>query len=63
VVTEKGKTLYLNSGDWVEHLTSLEYSFGNWEIIQCTPSKKRDKTADDLMEIPLPEKLMELVTS
>lgn len=23
---------YLNSGDWVENLTSLEYNNGNWEI-------------------------------
>lgn len=31
---EEGKVLYLNSGDWVESLTSLEYTNGNWEIYQ-----------------------------
>ena len=29
---EEGKVLYLNSGDWVENLTSLEYSAGNWSL-------------------------------
>lgn len=33
VVAENGKTVtYLNSGDWVEHLTSLEFSNGKWSI-------------------------------
>lgn len=26
------KVIYMNSGDWVEHLTSLEFSNGNWQI-------------------------------
>ena len=32
VVTEKGSVTYMNSGDWVENLTSLEYNHGLWEI-------------------------------
>ena len=32
VVTDKGKVTYLNSGDWVEHLTALEYAHGNWKL-------------------------------
>ena len=32
VVTAKGKVTYLNSGDWVENLTSLEYEGGEWKI-------------------------------
>lgn len=32
VETENGKVIYLNSGDWVEHLTSLEYSQQQWKI-------------------------------
>nr|WP_299173452.1 UDP-2,3-diacylglucosamine diphosphatase [uncultured Allomuricauda sp.] len=27
-----GKCVYLNSGDWVENLTALEYSFKRWKI-------------------------------
>jgi pyruvate/2-oxoacid:ferredoxin oxidoreductase beta subunit len=27
-----GKVTYLNSGDWVENLSALEYNKGEWEI-------------------------------
>lgn len=29
---EQGKVTYLNSGDWVESLTALEYNWGKWTI-------------------------------
>ena len=29
---ENGEVLYLNSGDWIENLTSLEYNKGSWKI-------------------------------
>lgn len=32
IETTKGKVTYLNSGDWVENLTSLEYAKGEWNI-------------------------------
>lgn len=32
VETEKGEITYLNSGDWIENLTTLEYNDGAWEI-------------------------------
>lgn len=31
---EKGSVTYLNSGDWVESLTALEYNEKNWSIYQ-----------------------------
>ena len=34
-----GKTTYLNSGDWVENLTALEYSFKRWRIYQYNHDK------------------------
>jgi len=34
IETEKGKVTYLNSGDWVEHLTSLEYHHNAWKIFR-----------------------------
>jgi len=34
VENEQGKVLYLNSGDWVENLTALEYKNNNWSIYQ-----------------------------
>lgn len=30
----KGKVLYLNSGDWIENLTALEYKKGKWHLFQ-----------------------------
>ncbi len=32
VATQKGTVMYLNSGDWVENLTALEYHNGTWKI-------------------------------
>lgn len=32
VITEKGRVTYLNSGDWVESLTALEYVNQEWRI-------------------------------
>ena len=32
ITTEKGSITYLNSGDWVEHLTALEYRDNDWHI-------------------------------
>ncbi|WP_461788769.1 UDP-2,3-diacylglucosamine diphosphatase [Pedobacter sp.] len=34
VLTDDGKVIYLNSGDWVENLTALEYNNGEWEIFK-----------------------------
>ncbi len=34
IETEKGSVVYLNSGDWVESLTGLEYHDGEWKIYQ-----------------------------
>ncbi|MBM3159413.1 MAG: UDP-2,3-diacylglucosamine diphosphatase [Bacteroidetes bacterium] len=32
VTTTEGQVTYLNSGDWIENLTALEYNNQNWEI-------------------------------
>lgn len=37
IETSKGKTMYLNSGDWIENLTSLEYNNKKWKIYQYEP--------------------------
>ncbi|TNJ46606.1 UDP-2,3-diacylglucosamine diphosphatase [Tamlana fucoidanivorans] len=34
-----GKTTYLNSGDWVENLTALEYQFKRWKIYNFNKDK------------------------
>ncbi|TAE43224.1 MAG: UDP-2,3-diacylglucosamine diphosphatase [Sphingobacteriales bacterium] len=37
IKTDKGSVTYLNSGDWVESLSSLEYHNGQWEIYRYKP--------------------------
>jgi len=41
VETEKGKTTYLNSGDWIEHLTALEYYDKSWHLYEYDESKMK----------------------
>jgi len=33
----KGKVTYLNSGDWIENLTALEYHNGEWSLFKYNP--------------------------
>jgi UDP-2,3-diacylglucosamine pyrophosphatase LpxH len=32
ITTDKGETMYLNSGDWIENLTALEYHKKQWKL-------------------------------
>lgn len=34
IETDKGTTTYLNSGDWIENLTALEYKNNNWSLYE-----------------------------
>lgn len=34
IKSNKGKTLYLNSGDWIENLTALEYHNKKWNLYE-----------------------------
>jgi len=34
ILAQEGEVMYLNSGDWVENLTALEYHHGQWEIFK-----------------------------
>jgi len=45
IVTPNGQVIYLNSGDWVENLTALEYHHHAWSIYQYRPE---DTDADDM---------------
>jgi UDP-2,3-diacylglucosamine pyrophosphatase LpxH len=48
VTTDKGQTLYLNSGDWIENLTALEYNEGKWSLYHHTDSVQEDPEDDEL---------------
>jgi UDP-2,3-diacylglucosamine pyrophosphatase LpxH len=39
IENKDGKVIYLNSGDWVEHLTSLEYAQNQWTIFEYDAKK------------------------
>jgi UDP-2,3-diacylglucosamine pyrophosphatase LpxH len=53
VVTGKGKVIYLNSGDWVEHMTALEYNKHQWSIYEYEQSKIFDNSKDKTTQAPL----------
>ncbi|WP_027136545.1 UDP-2,3-diacylglucosamine diphosphatase [Gaetbulibacter saemankumensis] len=42
-----GKTMYLNSGDWVENFTALEYQFKRWKIYNYNKDKLAPFVIDD----------------
>lgn len=42
-----GRCVYLNSGDWVENLTALEYSFKRWKLYQYNHDKLSPFFADE----------------
>ncbi|MEZ4803177.1 MAG: UDP-2,3-diacylglucosamine diphosphatase [Gelidibacter sp.] len=42
-----GKTMYLNSGDWVENFTALEYQFKRWKIYNYNFDKLSPFFADE----------------
>lgn len=37
---ERGEVIYLNSGDWVENLTALEYHHNEWRIYRYAEDKR-----------------------
>jgi len=39
IETENGNVTYMNSGDWVENMTALEYNNGKWELIHYSNLK------------------------
>ncbi len=53
---KNGKCTYLNSGDWVENLTALEYSLKRWKIYHYNEDKLSAFYADeDLKEMDMNE--------
>jgi UDP-2,3-diacylglucosamine pyrophosphatase LpxH len=62
IETPKGHTTYLNSGDWVESLTALEFHFNRWKVYHYQNDKLvpffSSEPEDDIDIIPLfPEHL------
>ena len=62
IETPKGRTTYLNSGDWVESLTASEFHFNRWKVYHYLNDKLvpffSSEPEDDIDIIPLfPEQL------
>ncbi len=47
ISNKNGSVVYLNAGDWVEHLTSLEYYNNDWHIYQYDPFKMKTITVKE----------------
>ena len=51
IKTDEGEVLYLNSGDWVENLTALEYNQQAWSIYRYQPEHYLNLAEDtDLLD-------------
>ena len=65
VENKKGKVLYLNSGDWIENLTALEYQDQQWSIYSYEnaqqPNKEKEPHSAPQIQIPSPAELVDRV--
>jgi UDP-2,3-diacylglucosamine pyrophosphatase LpxH len=46
IKNNEGEVVYLNSGDWVESLTALEYNNKEWSIVKYKASDYKDEDPD-----------------
>jgi UDP-2,3-diacylglucosamine pyrophosphatase LpxH len=47
VQTEKGSVHYLNSGDWIENLSALEYHEGNWSLYKYNAADFEEEVSEE----------------
>lgn len=47
ITNKEGEVTYLNSGDWIENLTALEYRQGGWNIYQFHEDEMMKNTPTD----------------
>ncbi|MDO9376063.1 MAG: UDP-2,3-diacylglucosamine diphosphatase [Ferruginibacter sp.] len=54
ITNEKGSITYLNSGDWIENLSALEFAKGAWSIYRFNEAAREDmrQAAADMVEDP-----------
>jgi UDP-2,3-diacylglucosamine pyrophosphatase LpxH len=58
ISNEEGAVLYLNSGDWIESLTALEYKKGKWSLYQFQEEKQATEVVLEEDEVILDNKLI-----
>ena len=61
VKTEKGSCIYMNSGDWIENLSALEFQNNQWTIFYFEDHKK--ELMQNLEEVEFNYSLDELIIS
>lgn len=62
ISTPKGSVTYLNSGDWVENLTSLEFNNGEWKLYTFMDDVQvldNDENPSEQVEIPDKDQLFQ----
>ena len=65
ITNEMGSIVYMNSGDWIENLTSLEYHQGAWKIYKYQEEEfagRIQETAQDTIELNTKELFASLVS-
>lgn len=64
ITNKKGKCMYLNSGDWIENLTALEFHNGEWSLFSYEEHKENlaMQEEEEINEMTL-EELISSVTS
>jgi UDP-2,3-diacylglucosamine pyrophosphatase LpxH len=65
ITNEMGSIVYMNSGDWIENLTSLEYHEGAWKIYKYQEEElagRIKETAQDKIEMNTKELFASLVS-
>lgn len=50
ITTDKGNVMYLNSGDWIENLTALEYTRGKWKLYKYEEDLKLKTQKEEYLE-------------
>ena len=48
IENQKGKTTYLNSGDWIENLTALEYKNKQWTLYEIAKNSDKKLSKEEL---------------
>lgn len=61
IETKNGKVMYLNSGDWVDHLTSLEYYEGDWHIYTYDETQFATVNVREMNSMPATEVLTDQI--
>lgn len=57
ITNDKGSVEYLNSGDWIENLTALEYNQGEWRIHYFNEAEWKASQPEDEEKVPANKEL------